>query len=57
MLLRHSLDDDANASRIERAVERTYADGLRTTELAGSARALTTEAFAEAVVDRLKGSA
>ena len=27
MLLRHSLDDEASAARIERAVERAYADG------------------------------
>jgi len=53
MLLRHSLDDDANASRIERAVERAYADGLRTAELAGSSRALSTDGFAGAVVERL----
>ncbi|HEY1867681.1 MAG TPA: isocitrate/isopropylmalate family dehydrogenase, partial [Candidatus Cybelea sp.] len=53
MLLRHSLDDDSNASRIERAVERTYADGLRTAELAGSARALSTTAFTDAVRERL----
>ena len=56
MLLRHSLDDDASASKIERAVERAYADGLRTAELAGPARALSTDAFADAVAERLKGS-
>ena len=53
MLLRHSLGDDANAARIERAVERAYSDGLRTAELAGSARALSTAAFTDAVVERL----
>jgi 3-isopropylmalate dehydrogenase len=54
MLLRHSLDDDGNASRIERAVERTYADGLRTAELTNDAsRALSTQAFTEAVIARL----
>ncbi len=54
MLLRHSLDDDANATRIERAVERSYADGLRTAELAGpGAQALTTPAFAAAVQARI----
>ncbi len=48
------LDDDAGAVRIERAVERTYADGLRTAELAkASEAALSTEAFTEAVVARL----
>jgi 3-isopropylmalate dehydrogenase len=52
MLLRHSLGDDGNATRIERAVERTYADGLRTAELT-SAQAATTQAFADAVAERL----
>ncbi len=37
MLLRHSLDDEAGAARIERAVERAYADGLRTADLAPAA--------------------
>jgi 3-isopropylmalate dehydrogenase len=54
MLLRHSLDDETNAARIERAVERAYADGLRTAELMRSpAGALATDAFAQAVVERL----
>jgi 3-isopropylmalate dehydrogenase len=53
MLLRHSLEDETNALRIERAVERTYADGMRTAELAGPASALSTSAFADAVVERL----
>lgn len=55
MLLRHSLGDDANATRIERAVERAYADGLRTAELARSG-ALSTTAFADGVAARLEGS-
>jgi 3-isopropylmalate dehydrogenase len=54
MLLRHSLDDVRNAERIERAVERTYADGLRTAELSGGSSApLSTDAFAAAVIARL----
>ncbi|HVA27470.1 MAG TPA: 3-isopropylmalate dehydrogenase [Candidatus Baltobacteraceae bacterium] len=53
MLLRYSLDDDANASRIERAVEATYASGARTVELGGGAKALSTSAFAEAVLLQL----
>ncbi len=58
MLLRHSLDDDANAVRIERAVKRAYRDGLRTAELAGGAGApLSTDAFTAAVVARLSDSA
>lgn len=52
MLLRHSLSDDASASRIESAVERTYADGLRTAELA-RANALSTTAFTDAIVARI----
>ncbi|MBV8066972.1 MAG: 3-isopropylmalate dehydrogenase [Candidatus Eremiobacteraeota bacterium] len=54
MLLRHSLADDAGAERIERAVDRAYADGLRTAELVRSGDSpLSTEAFAQAVVERL----
>jgi len=54
MLLRHSLDDESNAARIERAVERAYADGLRTAELARDAKpALSTSAFTDAVIARL----
>jgi 3-isopropylmalate dehydrogenase len=54
MLLRHSLDDERNAKRIERAVEETYASGARTAEFAsGSGRALSTQAFVDAVASRL----
>ncbi len=53
MLLRHSLDDEPNAARIERGVERAYADGLRTAELARTRAALSTQAFTEAIVARL----
>jgi 3-isopropylmalate dehydrogenase len=54
MLLRHSLADDRGAARIERSVERAYADGLRTAELASSpAKALSTQAFTDAVIARL----
>jgi 3-isopropylmalate dehydrogenase len=54
MLLRHSLDDDAAATRIENAVERTYADGLRTAELVALGEtALSTDGFADAVIARL----
>ncbi len=53
MLLRHSLDDERAAERVERAVERAYADGLRTAELARNGPALSTHAFAEAVIARL----
>lgn len=51
MLLRSSLSDDANASRIERAVEGAYAAGARTLELvAKGAPSLTTQAFADRVM-------
>ncbi len=46
MLLRLSLGDDANATRLEHAVEKAYAKGARTKELGGQ---LSTEAFTEAV--------
>ncbi|MGA8534012.1 MAG: 3-isopropylmalate dehydrogenase [Candidatus Tumulicola sp.] len=50
MLLRHSLADESNAARIERAVERAYAGGARTAEIASDgARALSTQAFTDAV--------
>jgi 3-isopropylmalate dehydrogenase len=53
MLLRHSLGDAENAARIERAVDRSYADGLRTADLASGAQVLSTQAFTDAVVARL----
>ncbi len=53
MLLRHSLVDEAGAARIERAVERAYADGLRTADVARSSPALSTRSFTSAVADRL----
>jgi 3-isopropylmalate dehydrogenase len=54
MLLRHSLDDETGAARIERAVELAYAGGARTADLTGDpARALSTQAFAQAVAAHL----
>ncbi len=54
MLLRHSLDDDANASRIEAAIERVFASGARTAELArGGEPALDTLAFLQRVLAQL----
>lgn len=54
MLLRHSLADGTGAERIEAAVARVYAEGLRTAELAPpSCAALSTSDFASAVIDRL----
>jgi 3-isopropylmalate dehydrogenase len=54
MLLRHSLGDERGAAQIERAVDRVYADGLRTAELSASSdESLGTGAFADAVIARL----
>jgi 3-isopropylmalate dehydrogenase len=54
MLLRHSLNDDAGAARIERAVERTFASGARTRELAKpGAPSLNTQEFCAAVLSNL----
>lgn len=53
MLLRHSLDLDAEAEALESAVERVIADGLRTADLGGGDKSLGTKAMAEAVVARI----
>jgi 3-isopropylmalate dehydrogenase len=54
MLLRHSLADDSSAARIERAVDRAYADGLRTVDVARSVGAtVSTRAFTQAILARL----
>lgn len=53
MLLRYSLADESGAARIERAVDRAYADGLRTAELDGARDTLSTRGFTEAIIARL----
>ena len=53
LLLRYSLDDEANAVRIESAVERAYADGVRTRDVAAGGDAVSTRAFGDAVIARL----
>lgn len=54
MLLRHSLDDEAGAQRIESAVECVFAEGGRTKELARAGEsALTTVQFTDRVVEHL----
>lgn len=54
MLLRYSLGDEANAAQIENAVDRSYADGLRTADVAEpGAPSLSTDAFTDAVIARL----
>jgi 3-isopropylmalate dehydrogenase len=54
LLLRHSLDDDANAARIERAVESVYASGKRTADVAAGGPSLSTTAFTDAVLAELQ---
>lgn len=54
MLLRYSLNDEENAARIDRAVEQTFGEGVRTRELAGSGQSgVTTEEFTAEVLGRL----
>ncbi|MGZ3498120.1 MAG: 3-isopropylmalate dehydrogenase [Vulcanimicrobiaceae bacterium] len=54
MLLRHSLDDEENARKIEQAVEAAFGSGARTVELArGGETPLGTEAFTERVLTNL----
>jgi 3-isopropylmalate dehydrogenase len=50
MLLRHSLDDEGGALRIEAAVEAAIAGGARTPDLGG---ALSTAAMGDAVLAAL----
>ena len=56
MMLRHGLDDGAAANRIEDAVERALADGLRTADLftgAAGERQVGTAEMTEAVIAAL----
>lgn len=58
LMLRHSLDDENNARRIEKAIEQAFRDGLRTADLrvengASANSTLSTSAFARAVMERL----
>jgi 3-isopropylmalate dehydrogenase len=50
LLLRHSLGAPATAARIERAIDRTLDDGLRTADLGGK---LGTDELTRAVLERL----
>jgi 3-isopropylmalate dehydrogenase len=54
LLLRHSLDDGANATRIERAVEAVYASGERTADVAAGGPSLSTTRFTDAVLAQLR---
>ncbi len=52
MLLRHSLDDEAGAAKIERAVEQAFANGARTADLAQAGEeALSTGEFTQRVLN------
>ncbi len=54
LLLRYSLDDEASAARIEAAVERAFASGVRTRDLAGSRNSwVSTREFGDAVLERV----
>ena len=54
MLLRHSLRDEENAARIERAVDRAYASGARTADVArNGVPPLSTLAFGDVVAAAL----
>ena len=53
MLLRHSLDAEAEASKIESAVAAVLQSGLRTADLARGGEAVGTEAMGDAVVSQL----
>ncbi len=55
MMLRYSLDEDAMAERVERAVNKTLDQGLRTPDIyAGGTRKVGTEAMGDAVVAALR---
>jgi 3-isopropylmalate dehydrogenase len=54
MMLRHSFSDDASASRIEKAVEDTLADGLRTADIfEKDTRLVSTKEIGAAVAAKL----
>lgn len=56
LLLRHSLGDEESAKRVEAAVERVLADGVRTRDLPGSREAIGAREFGNAVLERLTRS-
>jgi 3-isopropylmalate dehydrogenase len=53
MALRYSLQDNGSAERVERAVKKTLADGIRTADIAAGGKAVPTSAMGDAVVARL----
>ncbi|MDE0863554.1 MAG: 3-isopropylmalate dehydrogenase [Rubripirellula sp.] len=54
MLLRHSLELEAEADAVEVAVQRVLSDGLRTHDIARGGDAIGTEAMGSSVVERLR---
>jgi len=56
MLLRHSLNLDEDAKRIENAVQKVLDSGLRTADLSGGQRSLGTSEMADAVVAAIDGA-
>ncbi len=53
MLLRYTLDEGELADRVERAVDRVLADGLRTADIAAGGKAASTTEMGDAVVAAL----
>jgi 3-isopropylmalate dehydrogenase len=53
MLARYSLNDEAAAARIERAVAEAFRSGARTRDLSAGAKALGSAAFTEVVLGKL----
>lgn len=53
MALRYSLGDSKNADRVENAVKKTLADGMRTADIATGGKAVSTAEMGDAVVARL----
>jgi 3-isopropylmalate dehydrogenase len=53
MMLRYSLDQGELADRIERAVGQVLADGLRTADIAGGGKSISTSAMGDAVIAAL----
>ena len=56
MLLRHSLDLDEDATRIENAVQKVLDNGLRTGDLGGGQSSLSTTQMAHAVMAAIEGA-
>lgn len=54
MMLRYSLDQGELADRVERAVGKVLADGLRTADIAGGGKAVSTSTMGDAVVAALE---